>query len=174
MYASACSILHAFYSNLSSHHFLIFLFLMLLCVPATIYRHYFCLLQKWLCHFWRPFLETGCIAVFHSWSSLARCWVPATFGTTSQIDGMWYDRILYSKVLTVPYMPYENSSMNPWGRSFSVMPLMKLSSCPSTVLQNGIYISNIHGHIFCQTNYGSRSIYEVLSVYLSLPFILQH
>jgi len=57
-----------------------------------------CLSQEWLCHFRRPVLETGCLAVLHSWPSLAWCWVPSTFRTTSQIDGMWYDRILHSEV----------------------------------------------------------------------------
>jgi len=57
-----------------------------------------CLSQEWLCHFRRPVLETGCLAVLHSWPSLAWCWVPSAFRTTSQIDGVWYDRILHSEV----------------------------------------------------------------------------
>lgn len=56
------------------------------------------LLQEWLCHFRRPVLETGCLAVFHSWPSLAWCRVPSTFRTTSQVDGVRYDRILHSEV----------------------------------------------------------------------------
>lgn len=57
-----------------------------------------CLSQEWLCHVRRPVLEIGCLAVLHSWPSLAWCWVPSTFRTTSQIDGVWYDRILHSEV----------------------------------------------------------------------------
>lgn len=57
-----------------------------------------CLSQEWLCHFRRPVLETGCLAVLHSWPSLAWCWIPSTFRTTSQIDGVWHDRILHSEV----------------------------------------------------------------------------
>lgn len=49
-------------------------------------------LQKWMCNFRRHVVETGCSAVFYSWTALARggiCWSPRSSSKTNGSRHDW-------------------------------------------------------------------------------------
>lgn len=50
-----------------------------------------------MCHLRRSLLEIRCPSIFHQRPPLARSRFPSTFRTKTEIDGMRYDRILYTE-----------------------------------------------------------------------------
>lgn len=57
--------------------------------------------KEWMFHFRGSLLEIRCPSIVHPWSPLARCRICSSLGAAAEINGLWYDWVVHSKVHTI-------------------------------------------------------------------------